>query len=240
MSRIKLQIVNRPSGVGRVVRLVVLAHVAAGLIATSSVATIAADDPSPAPLDVAEALVVTPSQGEGPYYPVELPQDHDVDLTVVTGAAAPALGQPLVIDGWLLTSMGTPVEDAVVEIWQTDYQGIYLHPQDPLFSDHDAGFQGYGESATDASGSWSFRTILPEIYGGRPRHIHAKVKVDGETVLTTQIYFSGGDISQDGAVALSGGDADALVVEVLRDRDDDDGEILRARHLIVLPVTQPS
>lgn len=106
-----------------------------------------------------------------------------------------AAGELLLIDGLLLTADGSPVAGAIVEIWQTDHQGVYLHPGDPGIAARDEAFQGYGESATDASGAWSFRTILPEIYGGRPRHIHAKVKIDGETALITQIYFSGGDIS---------------------------------------------
>ena len=83
---------------------------------------------------------------------------------------------------------------------------------------------------------WSFRTILPDIYGGRPRHIHAKVRIDGQDVLTTQIYFSGGDIPGDGSVEQTGSELDLLMVEALRVPADDGSEILGAQHVIVLPL----
>jgi protocatechuate 3,4-dioxygenase beta subunit len=153
----------------------------------------------------------------------------------VEGRPAPAAGQTLLIDGDLLTLDGAPVEGAVVEIWQTDDRGVYLHPQDPGIADRDPAFQGYGESVTDEAGSWSFRTILPELYGGRPRHIHAKVKVGDQTVLTTQIYFSGGDIPAEGTVAVTDAVTDALTVEALADVDADGEAVLRASHRIVIP-----
>jgi protocatechuate 3,4-dioxygenase beta subunit len=166
---------------------------------------------------------------------VELPVDRDADLTLVDGAAGPAAGEPLLLDGQLLTVDGEPVEGAVVEIWQTDDAGVYLHPQDPGFAARDTSFQGYGESVTDEAGAWSFRTILPEVYGGRPRHIHAKVRIEGETVLTTQIYFSGGDIPNEGTVEVAGAVTDALTIEALADVDAGDEAVLRASHLIVIP-----
>lgn len=205
------------------------------LAATGTAVAVAADDASPDPLESLRVLVATPAQAEGPFYPVEVPADRDADLTVVDGATGPAAGEPLIVEGQVLSIDGMPVEGAVVEIWQTDSQGVYLHPQDPGIAGRDEAFQGYGESVTDAAGEWSFRTILPELYGGRPRHIHAKVKLDGETALTTQIYFSGGDISQAGAVALD--DASApLVVEAQLGPDGDGNEVLHARHVLVIPL----
>jgi protocatechuate 3,4-dioxygenase beta subunit len=207
---------------------------AVALTVTASSVGFAADVPSPMPVAVPDVLVLTPSQAEGPFYPVELPADRDADLTVVDGAEVPAAGEPLTVEGELLTTDGAPVEGAVVEIWQTDHQGVYLHPRDPGIAVRDEAFQGYGESVTDTLGAWAFRTILPEIYGGRPRHIHAKVKVAGETVLTTQIYFSGGDISQVGAVALDEATA-PMVVEVVRRPQLDGSDVLHAQHLLVIP-----
>ena len=78
----------------------------------------------------------------------------------------------------------------MVEIWQTDARGVYLHPRDPNFESRDPLFQGYGESPTAADGSFGFRTLLPGIYGSRPAHINFKVKRDGRTLLTSQLYFS--------------------------------------------------
>jgi protocatechuate 3,4-dioxygenase beta subunit len=182
-----------------------------------------------------EPVALTPSQQEGPYYPVEIPVDHDADLTVVGESEVVATGQPLMLEGVLLDAGGAPIEGAVVEIWQTDAFGVYLHPGDPGYADRDAAFQGFGASSTDAQGTWAFRTILPELYGGRPRHIHAKVKVDDETVLTTQIYFSGGDIPSDGALEETGSELDALLVEVHAAADEDGTEVLTAHHLLVVP-----
>ncbi len=182
-----------------------------------------------------DPLVLTPAQAEGPYYPVEIPADHDADLTVIEGAEASAAGETLVLEGTLLRADGSPIEAAVVEIWQTDAFGVYLHPDDPGFSGRDSAFQGFGSATTDAEGAWTFHTILPEVYGSRPRHIHAKVKVDEETVLTTQIYFSGGDIPAEGALEETGTELDALLVEVYSGTDDDGAEILTAEHRLVVP-----
>ena len=212
----------------------VLSALAAGsLVVSSGTAAVAA---SPDATEQPDALVVTPSQPEGPFYPVELPVDRDADLTLVAGADGPAAGEPLLLVGQLLTVDGGPVEGAVIEIWQTDDGGVYLHPQDPEIAARDSAFQGYGQSLTDEAGAWSFRTILPEIYGGRPRHIHAKIKIAGETALTTQIYFSGGDIPGEGTVPITDDVTDALTVEAFADLDADGNAVLRASHLIVIPV----
>jgi len=237
MSEGRVRVNHRQRGIPPVPLLAVLSIVvASGLVVASSDVGRAADDASTGGTETPGVLVFTPSQQEGPFYPVELPADRDADLTLVDGADGPATGEPLSLEGLLVTTDGAPVDGAVVEIWQTDHQGVYLHPGDPGIARRDEAFQGYGESVTDVSGAWSFRTILPEIYSGRPRHIHAKVKVHGETLLTTQIYFSGGDIPREGTVAVTDDATDALTIEVLRDTDADGEEVLQARHLIVIAV----
>ena len=90
----------------------------------------------------------------------------------------------------MLDVNGQPISGATVQIWQTDSQGIYLHPDDPKLSQRDPNFQSYGESVTTANGSYGFKTILPAMYEPRPRHIHVKVVKDGQTLLTTQFYFT--------------------------------------------------
>lgn len=150
------------------------------------------------------------------------------------GAADPAVGTPLGVDGVLLRSDGAPIEGAIVEIWQTDSQGIYLHPDDPGFSGLDPGFQGYGESVTDADGAWSFTTILPNVYGGRPRHIHAKVRIDGDEALTAQIYFVDQGLGLEGSVALTDTDLDALIVALEAVEPEDGVAALTAYHTIVI------
>ena len=172
-------------------------------------------------------LASTPSQGEGPYYPVEELEDQDSDLTVVAGLGGRAAGNVLLLTGELLTTAGTPIAGGVIDIWQTDANGIYLHPADPEVADRDPFFQGSGEAVTDAGGAWAFRTIDPGYYEPRPRHIHVKVWVDGMVVLTTQIYFT--DDPQ--AAGLDG----LLVTTIDEGTDDDGNPVLIAHHRFVLP-----
>lgn len=210
-----------------------VATIAALLLALVAGSPTVGQEPTPADLAPLE-LLPTPAQQEGPFYPLEKPADHDADLVEVAGAPAPASGTPLRLDGLLVRTDGTPIEGAIIEIWQTDSQGIYLHPGDPGFADRDPNFQGYGESVSDVSGAWAFRTILPDVYGGRPRHIHAKVRLGDEVVLTTQIYFADPGTSLEGAVARTGSELDALIVELEPSATDgEEGWI--ASHLLVLP-----
>lgn len=135
-------------------------------------------------------LPLTPAQAEGPYYPVSKLADTDADLTRI-GAGPPATGEVLVLDGKVVDPTGKPFQGARVEIWQTDHQGIYMHPGDERTRKRDMAFQFYGEALTDAAGVFRFRTIMPAQYPGRPRHIHMKVTPSGGKTLTTQVYFKG-------------------------------------------------
>jgi protocatechuate 3,4-dioxygenase beta subunit len=72
-----------------------------------------------------------------------------------------------------------------------DLNGSYDHPNDPGTQNRDRNFQFYGTSVTDEDGLFAFRTIVPARYEPRPRHIHFKVKKDGQAVLTSQFYFTG-------------------------------------------------
>lgn len=141
------------------------------------------------PSEETKPTYFTPAQQEGPYYPVEFPDDRDSDLVAYAGATSNPAGEVLILNGVVYDAMGVPVEGAVVEIWQTDSNGIYLHPGDPGTDQRDLNFQFYGLSKTGLDGVYSFRTILPGHYEPRPRHIHLKVNVGGEEVLTTQFYF---------------------------------------------------
>ena len=119
----------------------------------------------------------TPAQTEGPYYPVAKPADRDNDLLVLEGADGRPDGDVLEFGGSLFDSSGMPVSGAVIEIWQTDDNGVYLHPGDAGSSRRDVNFQSYGEAVTTEEGSYSFRTIMPGNYPPRPRHIHVKVTI---------------------------------------------------------------
>jgi protocatechuate 3,4-dioxygenase beta subunit len=130
----------------------------------------------------------TPSQTEGPYYPVELPADSDFDL-LRNGAMNYSRGQPAWVEGTLRDLDGRAVRGAAVEIWQCDEAGRYHHPGDGGRAD--PAFQGFGRVMTDANGTWRFRTIKPAPYTGRTPHIHFKVKLGTRELLTTQMYVAG-------------------------------------------------
>lgn len=144
-----------------------------------------------APRRALAALLPTPPQSEGPFYPPSLPRDIDADLVRVTGLDARAMGTVTHVVGRVLDRDGRPVPRALVEIWQCDANGRYLHPGDRGRNPRDPAFQGYGRTLTDAGGGYRFRTIRPVPYPGRTPHIHFKVAVPGLGELTTQMYVKG-------------------------------------------------
>jgi len=129
----------------------------------------------------------TPSQTEGPFYPVELPSDSDADL-LVQGERRYTKGQPLWLEGTVSDVEGRALRGAAVEIWQCDQNGHYHHPGDP---GADPLFQGFGRVAVNTDGAYRFHTIRPVAYGGRSPHIHLKVKLGTRELLTTQVYVQG-------------------------------------------------
>ena len=134
------------------------------------------------------ALRPTPSQTEGPFYPVQLPRDSDHDL-LRNGAARYGRGQPAWVEGTVTDLRGRPLADAVVEIWQCDHAGHYHHPGDG--GQADPAFQGFGRVTVAADGSYRFHTIRPAPYSGRTPHIHVKVRRADRELLTTQLYVEG-------------------------------------------------
>ena len=139
----------------------------------------------------AEELTRTPRQTEGPFYPDHLPLDTDNDLLVINDALTPAVGEVTYLSGRVLDSRGDPLRNAVVEIWQCDARGAYLHSGTGNRDRRDRNFQGFGRFVTGSSGEYLFRTIKPVPYPGRSPHIHYKVKRDGTELLTTQCYIEG-------------------------------------------------
>ncbi len=134
------------------------------------------------------ALVQTPRQTEGPFYPDHLPLDTDNDLIVLNDSLTPASGEIAYVSGRVLDRRGTPIRDAVVEIWQCDQNGVYLHSGSDNAGRRDQNFQGFGRFLTGSSGEYLFRTIKPVPYPGRAPHIHFKVKRHSHELLVTQCY----------------------------------------------------
>jgi protocatechuate 3,4-dioxygenase beta subunit len=161
---------------------------------------------------VAPSLPLTPRQVERPYYPTQKLADRDNDLTRV-GQGGLAQGQVLMLSGRLVNERNIPIRSARIEIWQTDHRGIYMHPNDPGTANRDSNFQFYGEATTDEAGRFNFRTILPGIYGSRPRHLHVKIIPQQGPELTTQLYFKGDErLSGDRIVRRLGDSIEALLL----------------------------
>ena len=135
--------------------------------------------------------VATPRQTAGPFYPTQFPLDTDNDLVMLRGSAARAEGAVTHVMGRVLGPNGKPITNAVVEIWQCDARGRYLHPGDTGGRPRDRAFQGYGRAVSDADGAYRFRTIKPVPYPGRTPHIHFAIQAPGGRKLVTQMYVAG-------------------------------------------------
>jgi protocatechuate 3,4-dioxygenase beta subunit len=154
-------------------------------------------------LAAAAALMPTPTQTAGPFYPVALPSDSDNDLIHVAGRNGTAKGAVTHISGRVLDPEGRPVVGARVEIWQCDANGRYHYVRDeraepPLDDD----FQGYGQTITDGAGGYRFRTIRPVPYPGRTPHIHFAISGPEVPRFTTQMYVAGEPLNERDGVLM--------------------------------------
>ena len=179
----------------------------------------------------AMALSTTPSQAEGPFYPLTLPLDHDNDLVLVDGQAEQATGRVLNLGGRVLGADGQPAPGVRVEIWQCDAFGVYHHPGDRR-GPADPTFQGFGHTVADEQGGYRFRTIVPVVYPGRTPHIHFKLLGGGIDILTTQMYVAGNPENERDGLYRHLGRASELVTVALE--PDQDGDDMRAIFDIVL------
>lgn len=144
-----------------------------------------------APGLLAEELVRTPRQTEGPFYPNHLPLDTDNDLIIVNDGLTSAIGTITHLSGRVLDGRGDPIRNALVEIWQVDNNGVYLHSGSANHESRDKNFQGFGRFLTGTTGEYYFRTVKPVPYPGRTPHIHFAIKMKGKKELITQCYIKG-------------------------------------------------
>jgi len=138
------------------------------------------------------ALAPTPEQTAGPFYPPPADRfaDTDRDLVKVASRVREAGGEVMLLEGRVLDRTGAPVPGALIEIWQCDANGRYLHRADTASAaPRDRGFQGYGAVKVDSEGRYRFRTIRPVPYPGRTPHIHARVLRPDGSQLITQVYL---------------------------------------------------
>ena len=115
---------------------------------------------------------ITPAQTEGPFYTPGSPER--------TSLIEPGMkGTRMAIAGQVLDRNCAPLAHAWLDFWQTDAAGVY----------DNTGFRLRGHQYTDSSGRYRLETIVPGEYPGRTPHIHVKVRPEGGSVLTTQLYF---------------------------------------------------
>lgn len=189
----------------------------------------------------AEELTRTPDQTEGPFYPNKLPLDTDNDLLIINDNITPAVGDVTHVTGKVLDAKGNPVKNAIVEIWQCDSAGVYLHTDDSdkKKDKQDKNFQGFGRFVTGSTGEYYFRTIKPVPYSTRTPHIHFKVKQGRKSLLNTQLYIKGFPGNEKDGIWKSLKNAkerDALTVDFTKIKESKTGE-LSANFVIVLGVT---
>ena len=136
-------------------------------------------------------LKQTPSQTVGPYYRIGMIRGGENILVQDTTA-----GERINITGRVLDGDDKPVDDACIEIWQADAQGIYNHPADPRQDQADPHFMGFGRSPTTDDGVFSFRTIRPgpiafDDETNQAPHLLVRVFMRGTLLhASTRLYFS--------------------------------------------------
>ncbi|MDR3520866.1 MAG: protocatechuate 3,4-dioxygenase subunit beta [Acidocella sp.] len=110
-----------------------------------------------------------------------------------------AVGERIIVEGFVRDEDGRPVANTMVEIWQANAAGRYNHPRDTHDAPLDPDFKGSGRVFTDPDGAYRFITIKPGAYpwgnhanAWRPNHIHFSLFGAGyATRLITQMYFPG-------------------------------------------------
>ena len=139
----------------------------------------------------------TLSELTGPVYGHNALEENDNDLTK-QGKGEP-LGERIIVHGFVYDEDKRPIADSLVEIWQANACGRYVHLVDQHPAPLDPNFTGAGRTVTDKNGYYKFVTIKPGSYpwgnhynAWRPNHIH--FSVFGSSFLSrlvTQMYFPG-------------------------------------------------
>ena len=150
-----------------------------------------ARSPRQAPLLIPQTL----TEVTGPSYWSRLMGPAMADLTAQHKAEPQ--GQRIVVTGRVLDEDGRPVPNTVVEIWQANAAGRYIHAKDDWPAPLDPNFTGVGRVITDEQGRYRYVTIRPGAYpwgnhknAWRPAHIHLSLLGPAfATRLVTQMYF---------------------------------------------------
>jgi len=127
-----------------------------------------------------------------------------LDLSRAVADGPRALGQLISVSGRVTDEDGSPIAGAVIEIWQANASGKYIHELDRFEAPLDPNFTGQGRLITDSEGCYSFQSIKPGAYPviesgwwWRPPHIH--FSIFGPSWMdryVTQIFFPGEPLNE--------------------------------------------
>ena len=152
-----------------------------------------------APTNSLILLPQTLSEMTGPVYGEDAIRELDNDLTRNAVVDGEPIGERIIVTGRVLDDAGKPIEKALLEIWQANATGRYLHVNDQHDAPLDPNFSGSGRVLTNKQGEYRFTSIRPGAYpwrnhenAWRPSHIHFSV-FGSQFVsrLVTQMYFPG-------------------------------------------------
>jgi len=139
------------------------------------------------------------SRLQGPVYGHEAVGELDHDLTRNARRNGEPLGERIIVTGRVTDEDGRPVRNTLLEIWQANAAGRYVHKVDQHDAPLDPNFLGAGRTLTDDDGRYTFISIKPGAYpwgnhpnAWRPNHIH--LSLFGQyfaSRLVTQMYFPG-------------------------------------------------
>lgn len=139
----------------------------------------------------------TMSELSGPVFGHESVGEKDNDLTLQH--AGEPLGERIIVSGRVMDEDGRPIPNTLIEVWQANAAGRYVHVVDQHPAPLDPNFSGAGRTVTDENGFYRFVTVKPGAYpwrnhhnAWRPAHIH--LSLFGPSFLTrliTQMYFPG-------------------------------------------------
>lgn len=125
--------------------------------------------------------------------------EFDNDLTKNARKSGEPIGERIKVSGKVMDEYGRPLRKVLVEIWQANSAGRYIHKGEIHDAPLDPNFLGAGRMLTDGEGKYMFYTIKPGAYpwgnhfnAWRPNHIH--FSVIGHQIghrLVTQMYFPG-------------------------------------------------
>lgn len=143
---------------------------------------------------------VTPNQTIGPFFHYALTGRSygvsEIATNDLTAAVNGADEHRIRIVGRLTDGAGTPVDDALVELWQANPAGRYAHREDLQDKPLTEGFFGFGRCATAQGGSFSFTTLKPGRVPGRGNALqapHVLLGVFARGILkrvVTRLYFA--------------------------------------------------